>query len=76
MVNDKDELKKVTKKVGIALDDDILEQVTGGEEVPEPPNPFIKPCVCLFPVDGGNNRCYICKGILDVDKLASQMMKP
>ena len=50
----KDELKKVTKKAGTALDDDKLEQVAGG-------NLGTKSyCVCETPVPGYRLICKNC----------------
>ena len=56
----KDEPKKVTKKTGTALDDDKLEQVTGGR------SPYLDYfCNCLNPEPDSNGRCKICRGIID-----------
>ena len=56
----KDELKKVTKKAGTALDDDKLEQVSGGK------SPYLDYfCNCSNPKPDLNGRCKICKGIID-----------
>ena len=62
MKNDKtkDELKKVTKKIGIALDGDKLEQVTGGR------SPYLDYiCNCPNPEPDLNGRCKKCGGIID-----------